>query len=170
MWGFKENQDINQMETSPELQFGPAVRAAEAWLPVQLLQVSITGAWIWSCMGKAAAGAAALMQSMSLHHWRAECKITLFQKHCRENICSSCSCCPAAVPQGGHCRPLAEQMGMAVTYWEGPPSKRRKEPQLWQQEGQAWMTSGNSASWMSGQLGWMTVMIFPGLKIYYCSF
>lgn len=50
------------------------------------------------------------------------------------------------------------------------PRAGRKEPQLWQQEGQAWTTSGNSASWMSGQLGWMTVMIFSGLKIYYCSF
>lgn len=51
---------------------------------------------------------------------------------------------------------------------EGPPTKSRGGP--WQQEGQEGATSGNPASWMSGQLGWMTVMIFSGLKIYYCSF
>jgi len=48
--------------------------------------------------------------------------------------------------------------------------QRRKGPQSRWQEGQEGMASGNPASWMSGQLGWMTVMIFSGLKIYYCSF
>lgn len=32
------------------------------------------------------------------------------------------------------------------------------------------MASGNPASCVTGQLGWMTVMIFSGLKIYCCSF
>lgn len=158
--GFRESQDTKRMEPSPDLQFGTAVRAAEAWLPAQLPQVSITDvwAWIWSCIGKAAAGAAALMQSMSQHHWRDECKISLCQKHYRENICSSCPCCPAAVPQGGHCRRLAWQTVMAVTYWEGPPTKSRggKDLSCGSRRGRhEWLQEIQHPGWVGSWAGWL---------------
>lgn len=111
---------------------------------------------------------------MSQHRRRAGCKSSLCQKHSLENICTSCPCCPAEVPGAGCAAEVWHRSwscgGAGMQGRASDQEQRRKGPRLWRQEGQEGTTSGNPASWMSGQLGWITVMIFSGLKIYYCSF